>query len=885
MEGSFFMNKTTRFMSLAILILSFLTATLSFADDIRTIAVFPFSIHSKTNAGRLQEALDKGLPSELLKSRFIQVVDRNRINEALTGREADEATVLSVGRALSADFAILGSLSEFGEVISIDVKVIDIRQGKTIPGFFAQGRGADSMANVLAQFKRDMMLRLFADQRIAGIEFKGNVKIEAAAIHQVLKSTKGGLYSEADVAADIRGIYKMGYFQDVTADVADTPAGKMIAYTVRERPIITEITIKGNKKIDKGDVEGVLTFKTRQTVNPEKVKSDIERIRGLYHTKGYYNVVINDRIEKENDKEVRVVYDIAEGDRLYVKKISFEGNRAFRDKELKNIMKTSEKTLFSFVTDSGVLKQDELKQDIGKLNGFYFKNGFINAQVGEAEITHDQQGIYLKIPVTEGKQFKVGKIDISGDPLKIPKEQLLANLNILKTDHFDREAVLKDVEYLTQLCNDEGYAYAEVAPLMLPQDAEQKVDLAYKVSKGSSVYFNRITITGNTKTRDKVIRRQLAVSEGDLYSSSNLKKSYESLNRLRYFEEIDIQSEKSVKENLTDLSIRIKEKPTGLVSIGAGYSASDAAMLTAQVAQQNLFGHGQILSLKANIGGRSAQYELSFTEPWLFDIPLWSKFDLWNYSRQFDTYNLSSIGGGATLGYPIWEYITGYLGYRLSSDDVKDIQVTASSYIKRQGGLTTTSSLTGTLLRDTTNDNMFPTKGSRNSAGLTYAGGFLLGDASYTKINLSASWFFSLPLETVFGIYGRGGYLTSNSNREVPVYDRYVLGGITSLRGLRDIGPRDPVTGDLLGGLTMMNFSGEFIFPLIVNAGMKGVLFYDTGNTWNSGYYFNDLRQTAGVGIRWYSPIGPLRLEYGFVLDRKTDEPTGRFEFTIGMMM
>jgi outer membrane protein insertion porin family len=878
-------NKKKPFILLTLFAIALFAAAESMADEIVRIAVFPFEVHSRTNTAGLQEAIDKGLPLELLKSKFIRIIDRDAMVDAIRGRRVDETTALSVGKALGADLAITGSLSEFGELISIDARIIDIRQGKTIPGIFAQGSGAKSMPAVLTQLKKDILMRAFVDQRIAGIKFKGNIKIEAAAIHQALKSSTGGLYSEADVAADVRAIYKMGHFQDITAEVADTPEGKIITYTVQERAIISDIIIRGNKKISKGDVEGVLTLKTRQIVNPEKVKSDVERIRGLYHSKGYYNAEITDRIEKEGDKDVRVVFNIVEGDRLYVRKISFEGNRAFREKELKNIMKTSEKNLLYFFTDSGVLKEDELKQDIGKLNAFYLNNGFINAQVGEAEVTHDQKGISVKIRVTEGKQFRVGKIDISGDPLKISKAKLLENLKITRKDYFDREAVMKDIEYLTQACNDEGYAYAELTPLTRARDEDQTVDITYQVSKGNEVYFNRISITGNAKTRDKVIRRQLAISEGDLYSSSHLKKSYQELNRLRYFEEVDFQTEKGTKENLTDVSIRVKEKPTGLFSVGAGYSASDAAMINAQITQQNLFGRGQTLSLKANFSGRSTQYEISFTEPWLFDIPLWSKFDLWNYSRQYDTYNLSSVGGGATVGYPIWEYVTGYLGYRLSSDDVKDIQATASTYIKKQAGLTMTSSITASAVRDTTDDNMFPTRGSKNSASVTYAGGFLMGDASHTKVGVASSWFFALPLETVFGLYGRAGYLTSNSNRDVPVYERFVLGGISTLRGLRDVGPRDPVTGDLLGGLTMMVFSGEFIFPLVASAGMKGVLFYDTGNTWNSGYNFGDVRRTAGFGVRWYSPIGPLRLEYGFVLDRKTDDPTGRFEFTIGMMM
>jgi len=872
-------------MLLIILATALFPPTGAIADEIRKIAVIPFEIHSRTNAAALQDVINQGLAAELSKSKFIRIINRDEVISAVRGKRVDEATALSAGKALGADMVIIGSLSEFGELISIDARVIDIREGKTIPGIFAQGSGTKSIASILMQLKKEILKQAFPDQRIAGIEFKGNQKIEASAIHQVLKSSRGNPYSETDVAADIRAIYKMGYFQDVTVDVADAPQGKVITYNVQERGLIAEIIIKGNKKIDKGDIEGALTFKARQILNPEKIKSDVEKIRDIYHSKGYYNVEISDSIEKAGAQDVRVVFNITENDKLYIQKIRFEGNRAFTEKELKNIMKTSEKGLLYFFNDSGVLKQDELKQDIGKLNAFYLNNGYINALVGEPEITHDRKGIYLKIIVAEGKQFKVGKIDIAGDSLKMPREKLLENLRITKRNHFDREAVMKDIEYLTQACNDEGYAHAEVNPETRANDQTQTVDITYQINKAILVYFNRISISGNTKTRDKVIRRQLAIHEGDLYSGSNLKKSYQELNRLRYFEEIDFQAEKGPKDNLTDVSIRVKEKPTGIFSVGAGYSALDNAILTAKVAQQNLFGRGQILALQAYLSGSATQYELSFTEPWLFDMPLWSKFDIWNYNRQYDTYNLSSSGGGATLGYPLWEYVTGYLGYRLSSDNVKDILDTASIYVKKQAGLTITSSMTASLVRDTTDDNMFPSRGSKNTAAATYAGGVLLGDASFTKFYVTSSWYHSLPLDLVFAAYGRAGYLMSNSDRDVPVYERFTLGGISTLRGLRDVGPRDPLTNDLLGGLTMMSFSGEIIFPLITKAGMKGVIFYDTGNSWNSGYNFGDMRQTAGVGVRWYSPIGPLRLEYGFVLDRKTDEPTGRFEFTIGFMM
>ena len=857
----------------------------AFAEDVKKIALLPFDIHSKANVPKLQEAIYKGLSTELVKTKNILLIERGILAGVIEGKRIDEKLALTAGKETGAHYVIMGSLSEFGELISVDARVIDVKEQRALPGIFAQGKGFESIGSLSAKIRTNILIQIAAEMRIAKIEFKGNRKIESSAVNQVVKSAKGNLFSETDLSSDIKAIYKMGFFDDVATDVTGTSEGKIITFILKEKALITEIKIKGNKAIEKSEIESALTFKIREVFNPGKVVASIEKIKSLYDNKGYNNAEIKYVIDKEGDKDTRITIDITENERLYIKTISFEGNRAFTNKELKKTIDATEWGIFHFVTDSGLLKKEQLRQDVNKVSAFYLNHGFINAQVGEPEITYGKKGIYVKISIVEGKQFKVGKVDITGDTLTVPRPELLDKLKINKKEYYDREAIMKDIEYLTQACNDDGYAYADITPRTVPNEKDQTVDVLYQIKKGNQVYFNRITITGNTKTRDKVIRRQLAIGEGDLYNSSKLKKSYMELNRLRYFEEINFQTEKGPDETLTDVNINVKEKPTGMFSIGAGYSAYDHAMVTAQISQQNLFGRGQTLSLRAQIGSVSSMYELSFIEPWLFDIPLWSKSDVWNYTREYDSYNLSSKGIGTTLGYPLWEYVTGYIGYRLTTNDVKDIKDTASRYIKEQIGITTSSTVSFTLMRDTTDDIMFPSKGSKNSATIDYTGGILQGNTSFTRYGAKSSWFFPLPLETVFGAYGRVGYVSGNEGKDVPIYERYYLGGIGSLRGLRDVGPRDPDTKDPIGGYTMLCFNAEFIFPLIKNAGMKGVLFYDTGNAWESGYHINDMRKTAGVGIRWYSPIGPLRLEWGYALDRKEDEPASRWEFTMGMSM
>jgi len=869
-------------------IVGFLLASANLtAQEATRIVVLPFDIFTSADKASLEEAISRNLSSEFRKSGNIVLIEEKSYTADLAGHTVNEALGFKIGRSAGAAYVVLGSVSEFGETLSADIRILDIRQGKRMAPLFIQGKGRNQVDKLAAELRSAVLLKIAPEQRIAKVEIQGNKKIGTSAIEQVLKSRQGGLFSEEDVSADIKAIYKMGYFNDVSADVSDASEGRILVFTVQEKAMIAEVKVTGNKAVGTSDVEAVLSVKPKQILNMEKVKADILKIKELYDSKGYYNAEIQDLVEKSGPKDMRVVYKIKENERLLISEISFEGNKAYSDKELRSMLSSSEKGILHFFNDSGILKKEMLKQDIAKLNVFYLNNGFINAQVGEPEITYDRKGIQIKIPITEGERFRVGKIEITGDELTVSRSELLKKLKSSQKEHYDREAIMKDIEYLTQACNDEGYAYADVNPRTIPQETTQTVDVAFEITKGKHVYFNRIEISGNTKTRDKVIRRELAIKEGELYNSSNLKKSYANLNRLRYFEEIDFQTEKGPDETQTDVNIRVKEKQTGLFSIGAGYSALDHAILTAQVSQQNLFGRGQTLSLKANLSSRSTLYEVSFVEPYLMDMPLWSKFDLWNLEREYDSYDLDTKGGGFTLGYPLWpKYkLVGYVGYRLTFDDVTDIDEDASTYVKDQEGKTTTSAVTFTLTRDTTDDYIFPSRGSKNSASVEYAGGPLQGDSDFTKYTATSAWFFPLPLETVLGTRVRAGYLASHSGKDVPIYERFTLGGINSLRGLRDVGPKDPETDDVIGGKTMFNVNVDFIFPLVKNAGMKGVIFYDTGNAWESGYHLDDLRQTAGVGLRWYSPIGPLRLEWGYVLDKKDDEKASRWEFTIGMFM
>ncbi len=881
-------NKIARHICWTFLLLSLFPLVPAHAQKLKKISILPFEVYSKEDSAAIKESLYRKLSEELKKGKLIQFVPADSFLKDKT--KIDERRAISAGKSLRADFVVMGSLTQLGETLSVDAKIINIGTGSVLSPVSVSGKGLASLGAIASQLKTEILIRTGLIEKIAKIEIKGNRKIESSAIIQQLKSKVGNPYLEEDITADIKTIFKMGFFLDVSAGATSTPQGKIVTFTVLEKGLITDIQIKGNKALSKDDIQEVMTIKTGQTLNQEKIKADIEKIKTLYDGKAYYNAEITDSVEKDGEKDFHVILDIKENDRVYVRTITFEGNEAYSSKELRNMMSTSEYNILNIFTDSGLLKRDQLKQDINKLTAFYFNNGFINAQIAEPEITFDKKGIYIKIQIKEGKRFKVGKVEISGDLLKKSRAELLESLTVKPGKNYDREAMMKDIDFLTQACNDEGYAYADINPRIDTREKEQLVDIDFQINKGGLVYISRISITGNTNTRDKVIRRQLDIVEGDLYSSSKLKSSYANLNRLRYFEEVDFQTEKSPDKNQTNVNIRVKEKNTGMFMVGAGYSAADQAMIMGQISEQNFLGYGQILSLKASLGSSTNMVDLSFTEPWLFDMPLWAKTDIWKYQNIYDSYTVDTRGAGLTLGYPLWEKISSYISYNLTLNNIQDVnQATASQIIIDSEGQRIKSAATLSLVRDTTDDIMFPTKGTRTTFSVQYAGPPIGGDVKLVKYSAGVNAYYPLFWDMVFVTKGRIGYIqnTDDDSSRIPIFERYVLGGINDLRGFRYVGPTNPGTADVIGGTTMLVFNFELVFPLIKEAGMKGVLFYDAGNTWDYGYYIDDLRQSVGGGIRWYSPIGPLRLEYGYVINRKgvNDDAIGRWEFTIGMFM
>ncbi|HSR13392.1 MAG TPA: outer membrane protein assembly factor BamA, partial [Thermodesulfobacteriota bacterium] len=515
---------------------------------------------------------------------------------------------------------------------------------------------------------------------------------------------------------------------------------------------------------------------------------------------------------------------------------------------------------------------------------FYLSKGFLEVKVGKPRVDPGKKGLTISIPVDEGRQFRVGLVDVKGD-LLFPKEELLKMLPLAVGEIFNREKVRQGVSNLSDKYADQGYAFVDVSPQTIPHPAAQLADLIIDIRQGSKVYFERVNISGNTKTRDRVIRRDVGAVEGELYSLSALKRTRESLNYLGYFKEVNVDTKKGSADDKLVVNVQVQEGPTGSISAGAGYSSIDKLVALLTVSQNNIFGLGQSVRASAQLGSISQYYMLSYTEPRLFDTRVLVGGDLYNNFRDYNDYTIRTTGGLGRVGYPLFERVRGFNQYKYETIDVFNVKSTASSLLQQQAGTTQTSSVSQGIRRDSRDHRFDPTRGSDIGFTFEFAGGPLGGTNDFTKYQLSSSYYVTPFWNTTFMARGRIDYINGYGGNPIPFYERFRLGGIYTLRGFKaySVGPKTS-TGETLGGDKDLLFNFEMIFPIAKEIKLKGVLFFDAGNAWDVGQNYNigDLRTSAGFGLRWMSPVGPLRLEWGYNIAPKSGEAHSSWEFTIG---
>ncbi|HNT69544.1 MAG TPA: outer membrane protein assembly factor BamA [Syntrophorhabdaceae bacterium] len=725
-------------------------------------------------------------------------------------------------------------------------------------------------------------------ERIAKIEVTGNERIDTAFIMNNVKTKEREAYNLDKLREDMKNIYKTGFFSDVQINVQDTDAGKAVTFVVIERPPIKAIYLSGNKKLKTSDITEKLKIKTNTVLNIERIKESMDEIKKLYSTKGYYATRVSYDIEYGEAYDVTVNFTIDEPAQAYVRKVAFTGNKTFKDGKLKDYMRTREKGILSWFTGSGILDDEALEDDRKNLEAFYHDHGYLRVKVGipDIKISQDGKSISISIPIEEGNVYTIGTVNFEGDII-FDTAMLIRSLKSRTGRTFSSMAYQEDILNLVDLYQDKGYAFCDVTPLTLLDDDARKVNLTFNITKGKEIYFNRINILGNTKTRDKVIRRELNFAEGDRFSATNLKASKKKLKNTTFFKETDMKLVRTEEPDKVNVDLSVEEKPTGSLSLGIGYSTSDNIILTGNVSQENFFGTGRKVYLDAALSSVTQEYRLTFVEPYIFDLNLSTGLSIFDYTRILDTYDYEKKGGSVVLTRPLTDDIKVGTRYRYEITDVYNISSEATKDIWDQRGTSSTSAVSLSLMKNTIDDVLNPSKGVNSDITVEASGGPFGGSNYFYKVTGFYGQYIPAGFwDSSFFVRGTGGIIRPYGGKELPLYEKFYVGGLNSVRGFRfgEAGPKD-INEQVLGAENQLYFNMEWIFPIYKPAGLKGVLFYDAGAGFdgtNLNVIKDSMRTTAGFGIRWFSPMGPIRLEFGYNLFPKSGDRRSAFDFTIG---
>jgi outer membrane protein insertion porin family len=807
-----------------------------------------------------------------------------------------ESAVVAQAKQLGADYLFWPSLTRAGTSFTLSGALQPLATG--LVGSRRMSVTSSASENLPQTAERLVLMvtdHLFGGgAAVVSVTITGSGLVENDAILNSLRIRKGGTYNEAKAASDIRRLHAMGYFETVSVEVNDVPGGKAVHFRVTERPQIGVIIYQGNKKFDQEDLDKVVGLKVLDLATDERLTTAVSNLQKFYADKGYPMAQVTYELQPGEEGKAKLVFQVVEGGKLFIRDIRFEGNDFFSNWTLKRQIESKTRFfLTSWLTGSGKLDRDKLANDAQTLTQYYHNNGFLLARVGEPNIEslEGTDGFVITFPINEGQRFQVGEVTITGDLLEDDDPAKILKLTELRDEKwFNREMLQEDINRVKNYYADKGYAKNEVEAVFGEPDDKNVLSVAINVMPKNLVYYDRITIVGNDKTRDKVIRRHLEFSEGDLTSNTKLKDSQANLMRSSFFEDINLVPSPSDKEDMMNLRVEVKERPTGSFQIGAGYSNYNSIFGTIRLTQDNLFGYGRRIALEANIGSESNYFNFSFTDPWVGDRPLMMGLDLFKYYNNYDYYRKDSKGVAVRAGYPVFEkfYLTGT--YSWEEVEISDVGLNSSAYLTSMLGNTVNSIVTVALRRDTRNHFFQPTSGSTARISYAIATGVLGGDTSFSRYEVEyAHWIPVPPFKTV-AIMGHieAGYAKENKKGGLPVYEKYMLGGINSIRGYDwyDVSPKDPQTQENIGGEKMLVMNFELTFPLIKDSGLFAVAFYDMGNVWtlDENYSFSNLKRSYGGGIRYLSPMGPLRIEYGKALDPDPGDPAGRWEFTMGAM-
>ena len=720
---------------------------------------------------------------------------------------------------------------------------------------------------------------------IREIVISGTRMVEEATVRTRIGSREGAPYDPEQTSKDVRAIFELGSFEDIKVDAEAFEGGLRLTFHLTERPLLRTVTFEGHKELKEDELREKAAFPLNAPYNPVAVAAAVARMRDFYREKGFYQALIRTATEPDGEGQVRLKVVVEEGEKYKLVEVSLRGVKAIPEEKVRSGMKTATWTIFSWFSDSGRLKHDVLQEDRQRIVSLYQDLGYLEVRVGEPEIAVDdaKHTVRVTIPVTEGQQYRLGAMSLQGDDL-VPLEEIVQLVGLKEGEIFRRSAFSQGLFAVNQRYSSRGYAFVKVDYATKLNPETRSIAVTFLVERGPEARIGRINVTGNVTTRDKVVRRQLTFREGDIFNSEALRRSRQKVMNLGFFETVDLVPRPG-ENDIIDVDIEVKEKLTGAIQFGLGYSSEDKLTGQLRLSESNFLGNGQNVALALEKSPVRYNYSISFSEPSLFDGPWSAGFALYNTFREYDEYDRKSVGGRMTVGRSLGEYTRGNVTAKHETVTVSDVTPEAGIYLQSQAGTATTNSLRLTLVRDSRDNYMNPTRGNRTSLAGEYAGGIFGGDNYFTKYELEHSIYVPLFWKVVGMVHGEYGSIDGFDGHLPPVYEKFFLGGILTLRGFpyRSVGPKD-INGEPTGGTKQLYFNSELIVPIVPEQGFAFVVFYDTGNAWDfrGDVALDDLRQSAGAGIRWMSPMGPFRLEWGYILDRQEGEPKSDWAFMIG---
>ena len=728
---------------------------------------------------------------------------------------------------------------------------------------------------------------------ITGVQIQGNVRSEPETIRSYLQLKEGQAYDAAAADRSLKGLFGTGLFSDVVIEMQ----GSTLVVKVTENPIINRVAFEGNRKIEDDKLRDEIQSRPRQVFTRARVQSDVERILTIYRRSGRYNASVEPKVIKLEQGRVDLVFEINEGDVTGVQRISFVGNEAFSDGTLRGRIRTVESAWYRFLSSDDRYDPDRVNLDRELLRKFYLSEGYADFRVVSAVAERDpnREGFYLRFTLREGERYKFGKVEVSTRFQGLDVDVLQSYLTMSEGEWYDAGEIEKTVTALQDIVGSLGYAFVEVRPNIRRNKDTLTVDVTFDIQEGPRVYVERINISGNTRTLDKVIRREFRLAEGDAFSTAKVRRSQDRLKNLGFFEKVDISAQPGSAPDKTNIEVQIVEQSTGDISFGAGFSTTSGILGDISIKERNLLGKGQELRLGVSIGTLSTMIDLSFTEPYFMDRPMAAGFDIFRTSNDrqaISNYSDRSVGFSLRAGWAYSEFIRQSARYTLRQTDIYNVQPWASWVVQANAGTSVVSEISETLSWDTRDTRLNTTKGFllRNSQAV--AG--LIGTEQYYRTTLDAVYYQSLFEDVVISAGGSAGLVVPYNNSSLRLNNLFFIGGDT-LRGFQvgGIGPRDSVTADALGGTYFWTGTTELSFPLGLpkEIGLIGKAFMDFGTLWGLGgpavysttvLTSNTVRVSSGIGVQWASPFGPIRIDYAFPLVKDPWDRTENIRFSFG---